>query len=254
MKLEYRKNYCGEFLCGYYRIHDLVDINDILYEAQVLSQGSHGYKFIMTLDDIGQASYTSMHSKMSNELDGGEWLTSENIDPSWMDGDFLRDDLGFDKKFLIRKLGFKHGLSNVKLEDIFKKSLFLDQESRDDVIEVNKNPLTVIDKEVYLLKVPVEYSYEAILSFPNGYFSCDLSPFENYRLAEHLEKEYGFHLFGIGASYISFIKGPRFEPKKVDMILEFLAKIYLKNEDREFIDFMRLSILNRDILTLRYSE
>lgn len=214
MKLEYIKEYCGDFLCGYYRIHDLVDINDLLDEVQVLSQGSRGCKFIMTLDDIGQASYTSMHSKMSNELDGGEWLTNEDIDPSWMDGDFLRDDLSFDNQFLIRKLGFKHGLSKVKLEDIFNKKLFLDKESREEFIESNKNPLAVVDKEAYLLKVPVEYSYEAIYGFPNGYFSCDFSPFENYRLSEYLEKEYDFHLFGIGASYISFIKGQNFPPKR----------------------------------------
>ncbi|WP_166115155.1 hypothetical protein [Pseudoalteromonas sp. Z9A5] len=254
MKFEYKKEYCDDFLCGYYRIHDLDDINKLLDEVQVLSQENQGYRFIMTLDDMGQASYTSMHSKMSNDLDDGTWLSTENIDPSWMDGSFLRDDLSFDQQFLIRKLGFKHGLSKVQLEDVFEKNLFLGHESKKEIIESNKNPLAIIDKEVYLLKVPVKYSYEAIFSFPNGYFSCDLSPFENYRLAEHLEKEYGFHLFGIGASYISFSKGPDFDAQKIEMLLEFLAKIYLKNEDKEFIDFMRLSILNRDILTLRYSE
>lgn len=254
MKLEYRNEYCEDFLCGYYRIHDLSDINELLEQVKVLSQENQGYKFIITLDDIGQASYTSMHSKMSNELDGGEWLETENIDPSWMDEGFLRDDLNFDQQFFIRKLGFKHGLSTVQFDDIFEKVLFLDQESKEEVIESNKNLLALVDQEVYLLKVPVEYSYEAIYSFPNGYFSCDLSPFENFRLAEHLEKEYGFHLFGIGASYISFIKGPDFDAQKIEMILDLLAKIYLDNEDQEFINFMRLSILNRDVLTLRYSE
>lgn len=254
MKLEYRKEYCEDFLCEYYRIHELADVNELLDEIEILSQENKGYRFIITLDDIGQASYTSMHSKMSNELDDGKWLSKENIDPSWMDGSFLRDDLNFDQQFLIRRLGFKHGLSAVKFEDVFKKLLFLNEESRKEVIESNKNPLSIIDKEVYLLKVPVEFSYEAIYSFPNGYFSCDLSPFENYRLAEHLEKEYGFELFGIGASYISFTKGPDFDAQKIDMFLELLSKIYLDNEDKEFIDFMRLSILNRGVLTLRYSE
>ena len=254
MKLEYRNEYCEDFLCEYYRIHDLTDINELLDEIQVLSQKNQGYRFIMTLDDIGQASYTSMHSKMSNGLDGGQWLAKENIDPSWMDGNFLRDDLNFEQKFLIRRLGFKYGLSTVQFADIFKKILFLDDDSKEEIIESNQNPLAIVDEEVYLLKVPVENSYEAIYSFPNGYFKCDLSPFENYRLAEHLEKEYGFRLFGMGASYISFIKGPDFDVKKIDSILELLSKIYLENEDEEFIDFMRLSITNRDVLTLRYSE
>lgn len=254
MNLEYRNEYCEDFLCEYYRIHDLTDINDLLDEIKSLSQESSDYRFIMTLDDIGQASYTSMHSKMSNGLYGGKWLDNENIDPSWMDGNFLRDDLNFEQNFLIRRLGFKHGLSSVQFEDIFEKILFLDDDSREEIIESNKDPLAIVDKEIYLLKVPVENSYEAIYSFPNGYFKCDLSPFENYRLAEHLEKEYGFFLFGLGASYISFIKGPNFDANNIDRILALLSKMYLEDEDKEFVDFMRNSILNRDVLTLRYSE
>ena len=111
-----------------------------------------------------------------------------------------------------------------------------------------------MDKEAYLLKVPVNYSYESIYAFPNGYFSCDLSPFENFHLAKHLEENYGYHLFGIGASHISFIRASKLTDKKNHNLLAFLMKIYSNDGDVELSDFFKETILNQEVLTLRYSE
>ena len=85
MKIEYRKEYCDDFLCEYFRIHELVNIQDLIDEVKKLEIESNKFKYIITLDDIGQASYTSMHSIMSNDLDGGDCLSTENIDSSWLD-------------------------------------------------------------------------------------------------------------------------------------------------------------------------
>jgi len=136
----------------------------------------------------------------------------------------------------------------------FDKKIYLDQETRTEIINANENLLSLMDKEAYLLKVPVEFNYEAIFSFPNGYFSCDLSPFENYHLAKHLEENYDYRLFGIGASYISFIKGSKFTLQKVDGLLELLKKLYIKDNDNELVEFMKDTIINQEYLTLRYSE
>ena len=254
MKIEFRKEYCDDFLCEYFRIHELVNIQDLIDEVKKLEIESNKFKYIITLDDIGQASYTSMHSKMSNELDGGDWFSTENIDSSWLDEGYPREDLNFDQRFTIRQMGFKHGLSNTKYEDIFNKNIYLDQESRTEIIDANQNLLSLMDKEAYLLKIPVEFNYEAIFSFPNGYFSCDLSPFENYHLAKHLEENYDYRLFGIGASYISFIKGSRFTLQTVDSLLELLKKLYIKDNDNKLVEFLKDTIINQEYLTLRYSE
>ncbi|MDH5325474.1 MAG: hypothetical protein OEZ58_14155 [Gammaproteobacteria bacterium] len=254
MKLEYRKPYCEDFLCEYFRIHELSNIDELISEVKKRTEESPDYKYLVTLDDIGQASYTSMHSKMYNALDGGDWIAKEKIDGSWMDGDYLRDDLGFEQKFLIRRFGFKHGLEGVGFDDIYEKLLYLDGESREELIEANQNLVTLMDKEAYLLKVPVRYSYESIYAFPNGYFSCDLSPFENYHLAKHLEVNYDYHLFGIGASYIAFRKGVGFKKEDLSGLIDLLSKIYVKDKDEELIEFLQETIMNKQILTLRYSE
>lgn len=254
MKLEYRKECCDDFLCDYYRIHELINVQDLVNEISKLEKDDSRFKFIITLDDIGQACYTSMHSIMSNDLDGGEWLVKEDLDESWFDGDFLRDDLTLKQKITIRKLGLHHGLSEVKFEDIYEKLLYLDEDTRVEMMEANRNLLSIIDKDVYLLKVPVENRYEALYAFPNGYFSCDLSPFENYLLAKHLEENYGYHFFGIGASYISFIKGPELSDERVNALLDLLHKLYVDKSDPELMSSLKETILNKQILTLRYSE
>lgn len=254
MKLEYKKVFSDEsFLCEYYRVHDLTDIDEFLKEIAVLIETHQDHQFIMTLDDVGQASYTSGHTISSNELECEECVLPQDIDPSCID-DFLRRNRDFEQEFSTRRSTFQNGVACVEFEEVFEKDLSLTGETKEDFIEANANPLSMIDDEVYLLKVPVDKSYEAIYAFPNGYFTCDLSPFENYRLAEHLETEYGFHLFGIGASYLSFIKGAEFTPEKVDSLLELLAKIYLKEEDKKFMNAMKRSVLERRILVLRYTE
>jgi len=254
MDFEPGKKYSAGFLCEYLRIHDLSDINELLASVKKLTVEHKQSKFIITLDNIAQATYTSMHSIARNSLDEGDWIAKENIDDSLMDGDYFRDDLNFEQNFAIRRMGFKHGLLDIKFEDIFDKNLSLNHDSKIEMVEANKNLLSLMDKEVYLLKVPVTNSYEAILAFPNGYFSSDLSPFENYLFAKKLEEHYGFYLFGIGASYLSFNKGIDFCESKIPSLVDLLIKIYSDKDDELFAEFLRESILKQDILTLRYSE
>ena len=254
MKIEYRKPYCGDFLSEYYRVHDLKNIEELYSEINKRKLESPGFQFLITLDDIGQASYTSMHSKMSNGLDGGGWLKKENIDSSWYEEGYLKEDLNFDKSFYIRKLGFKHGLEKSKFEDIFEKILYLDEDSRQETIAANNNILTLIDTEMYMLKIPVQYSYESIYAFPNGYFSVDLSPFENYQLAKHMEESYGYQLFGIGSSYLAFRKNKLLSESSIDALLVLLSKLYIEESDDELINFFRDQIMNSELLVLRYSE
>lgn len=254
MKIEYRRPYCDDFLSEYYRIHDLKNIEMLLSYVKLKERQNPASKFMMTLDDFGQASYTSMHTKMSNDLDDGEWLSAEDIDQSWFEDGFLKEELSFEQKFKIRRLGFKHGLEKSRYEDVFNKLLYLDEESRQELIDANQNILSLIDKESYLLKVPVKHCYEVIYAFPNGYFSCDLSPFENYYLAKHLEENFGLYLFGIGASYLAFRKGQGFYRENVNDLLDLLSRIYIKEKDNLLLEFFSKHVLENEIIILRYSE
>ncbi|TXI96574.1 MAG: hypothetical protein E6Q34_00920 [Burkholderiaceae bacterium] len=251
---DYPSEFCHDFLCRSYRIHELNSIWDLVAEIERREKENGRCKFIITLDDFGQAAYTSMHSRLSSDLDDGEWLSNEKIDETWLDGGYPREDLNFEQKFTLRRLGFKHGLAKVKFDDVFEKCLYLHEGSRDEIVDANKDMLSVVDKEAYLLEVPVEYSYETIYAFPNGYFTCDLSPFENYHLAKHLEEIYDYRLIGIGASYLAFIKGARFSEKSVDNLLALLMKLYAKNDDPELFDFFREVLLSQRVLMLRYTE
>lgn len=254
MKIEYRKPYCDDFLAEYYRIHDLSDFDELFSEVKNLESTNPEFRYLITLDDFGQASYTSMHSKMFNSLDNGEWLSEESIDESWFEDEYLREDLSFEQRFYIRRLGFKHGLASTKFEDIFDKLIYLDEDSRKETIEGNQDPISLVDKEIYLLKVQVEFCYQSIYAFPNGYFSSDLSPFENYHLAKYLEENYGYGLFGIGASYLLFKKQRKLNDSSVEQLVDFLAKLYIEDEDVNLLEFFKEQILTKEHLLIRYSE
>jgi hypothetical protein len=74
-----------------------------------------------------------------------------------------------------------------------------------DFFELNADPSRVLDRDETLVQVvPVQFAFETLAAFPNGYFSDDLSPMDLWCLAQHLEGEYGIELFGIGASYAAF--------------------------------------------------
>lgn len=229
-----------EFLCEYFTVHNLSNIQDLIDTLENLIVKSQGFRFLITLDDINQSTYTSMHSVINYDLDGEDWIDNEN--------------LNIENKFIIRKLGFKHNLKEVEFEDIFNKILFLNEDSKKEFMNANKNLLSIIDKKVYLLKIPVEQSYESIFAFPNGYFDCDLSPFENYYLSKYMSEKYDYHLIGMGASYISFLKGIKFKNDKIDELVKFLMKLYVEENDEELSIFLKQTIFNQKILTLKYSE
>ena len=87
--------------------------------------------------------------------------------------------------------------------------------------------------------------------FPNGYFSSDLSPFENYALAKHFYEKYGFELMGIGASLLGFIRhGSLDQQQKIELCSD-LAKLY--NSDKNISDKL-INILNNNFLFIKYTD
>ncbi|MFH3675840.1 hypothetical protein WAH59_21990, partial [Acinetobacter baumannii] len=60
----------------------------------------------------------------------------------------------------------------------------------------------------------------------NGYFTCDLNPFESFSLIEHLDQNYGLEYVGLGASLLFFIKTSKFDANKTPQLLNELSNFY----------------------------
>lgn len=215
-------------------------------------QNNPGKTVILTLDDLGQAEYTSAHATISHDLDDTEGYDLTGIDPvCFEDGEHI-GYLSTASEFFIRKENFMKQVADHDFSAVCKKELTLDEDEISLLKEINEAPLDYLDKQIILKIIPVEKSYEGICGFPNGYFTCDLNPFENYALAKHLSEKYGYELFGIGASLLGFIRNDELEEEQADALISDLSKLYHSEEDA-FDDLLEI-IRENKCLFLKYVE
>jgi len=242
-------------------------VDNIQSEAEMietylrLNSNSQSSRFIYTLDDLGQACYTSMHSIDEFGLDVSDGYDLAGLEASCFDEKTntfcLKDEDGYDKcyltnldEFFIREGNFTKGIAKVSMKDIKKKNIILD---RDNFKFYNQDITNILDEEVYLLEVPVKNFYKAIIAFPNGYFNDDLTPFENYFLSQMLEEKFGYTLFGIGASTLAFYRTEPINEVLIQKLAKKLSKIYRADEGSYYSVFE--DILNtRKLLVLKYVD
>jgi len=242
--------------------------NEILFESFIIENLNsfdellkvyHNYKrnnsentIIFTLDDLGQAEYTSSHSIMSNDLDRTEGYDLSRIDKAcFEDGEHI-GYLSTPSEFFIRKQNFLKQIKDIDFESVCEKELTIDEDEISILEKINQSPFEYLDQQLILKIVPVEKPYEGICGFPNGYFSSDLNPFENYALAKHLFEKYNFELFGIGASLLGFISNENLEENKLKELILDLSKLYNTSEIA-FEKFVEI-IKNNNYLFLKYIE
>ena len=248
------------FLANCYLVQNIEDEDTFINTWIQKNLENSTFKYLYTLDDFGQASYTSMHTIESYNLDNSDGYNLNGLEDAVLDDKthklFLKtvyeDGDSGEKLFLnnldeffIRKENFLQHTVDITLQNIIEKQPIF---NADEFFSENSDITAILDNEVYLLEVPVEKYYETIIAFPNGYFTDDLTPFENYFLAKILEEEFGYLLFGIGASSIAFYKKDKVDSSKLAKIF---CKIYRCKDDKEYTIFKTI-IENKKLLVLKY--
>jgi hypothetical protein len=192
-------------LCDGYRLMGVTSLQELRSFIRDAATRHPDCRLLTTLDDLGQASYTSGHSIMANELDnvGGHDLSA--LDPSCFERGEHLGHLTTKAEFPIRLANLRRASDRSIFKDL-KGKLHWGHDGRGlDFFELNADPSLVLDhSEILVQVVPVKSAFEALAAFPNGYFSDDLSPMDLWCLARHLEETYAIELFGIGASYAAF--------------------------------------------------
>lgn len=243
-----------EVLCDEYRGTEIKSLNDILDKLAEFESKYPNHVALTTLDDLGQADYTSMHATIAHDLDDIEGHDLSTVDSTaFEDGEHI-GYLSSKSEFFIRKSNFIAKVKSVTFSNVCSEGLTLDNKELSVIEKIHANPIDYIDREVAIKIVPVEYSALAICAFPNGYFACDLSPFDNYALAKHLEKNYGYKLFGIGASLVGF---QRKEPLNATQALQLskdIAKLYNRDNDIAVVNSFSKLTQEFSYLFLKYVE
>lgn len=242
----------NEILFDSFIIENLNSFNELLEVYHNYKRNNSEKTIILTLDDLGQAEYTSSHSIMSNDLDETEGYDLSGIDKAcFEDGEHI-GYLSTPSEFFIRKQNFLKQTEDIDFVSVCERELTIDEDEISILEKINQSPFEYLDQQLILKIVPVEKPYEGICGFPNGYFSSDLNPFENYALAKHLFEEYNFELFGIGASLLGFIRNENLEENKLKELILDLSKLYNTSETvfEKFVEIIK----NNKYLFLKYIE
>ncbi len=215
-------------LCESYMFSAYKSFDEIIKTYNDLKKENPKKQVLFTLDDLNQAEYTSSHATMSYDLDETDGYDLSGVDSSaFEDGEHV-GYLSTKSEFFIRKANFEKQVVNIDFSNVCKKGLILDEEEAIIQQKKNENPLYLFDEQIIIKIVPVNVSYKAIYGFPNGYFSSDLNPFENYALAKHLYEKYNYEFFGIGASFLGFFRKELLNEKEIKKLTIDLNKLYNK--------------------------
>nr|WP_086941163.1 hypothetical protein [Thaumasiovibrio occultus] len=202
--------------CDKFMLSEFGSFNALI-ETWAAYQAEHPDKSIfITLDEIDQAHYTSGHA-----TDGYDLYQDSDDD----------EDMPVANKFIRRAALFQKLAHEAIFDDQGVGALKLYEEDVERLLQTNLDPMSAIDDHVMMMLVPTPNSPLALSVFPNGYFNGDLSPFENYALAKHLNQKYGYRLLGIGASLIGFIRNDPLSELDAQALGRDIAVLYHLSEE-----------------------
>jgi hypothetical protein len=110
-----------------------------------------------------------------------------------------------------------------------KKLSFCD-EQKATLLQINAEPEKILDDVIQVKLVNTQTETQKFAACLNGYFTCDLSPFEFFSLIQHLDQNYGLEYVGLGASLLFFIKTPKFDANKTTQLFNELSNFYQFNQ------------------------
>lgn len=208
-------------------------------------------RVLASLDDRGQAEYTSGHAIEDSDLDSTEGHDLSGLGPAAFEDGAHRGYLSTPEEFPIR-------LANLRARPVELDALrgTLDWEGEEDILAANREPDAAlrIESELVLFQfVPVARAADALAAFPNGYFSCDLDPFASHALARHLEAEHGLGLFGVGASYLGFRSAAPLDAGAAARLAGDVVGFYA-GAPAGAVEALAALLTGRDWVLLRYTE
>jgi len=239
VKAQDAKAFC-EILCDCYELKGNFTIDDIAAFVRDKRAQHPNHKLLGILDDFDQACYTSAHA-CSNHL------REDEIEDLW-DEDTDTSKLTFE----IREKQFKK-LLNEDTSEAPPKTLFW-FEDQVEFSNIKTSPWTFRETFSYVHIVPVKSASQTLMEFPNGYFTSDYSPFQNFRLAEYLENNFSFELFGIGASYLGFERHDVLQDSELESLVNFLESLYINADASVIRDHLYKKLEGQRTFYFRYTD
>ncbi|CAH0533346.1 hypothetical protein VST7929_01212 [Vibrio stylophorae] len=220
-------------------------------------------QILFSLDDYPQACYTSMHSISANNLDDNTDCDTSAFAQDMDQGDYCGDDEEH-FQFMMIKQNLARLVQATPVESLYVErwDFFGEYGSHEqDYLAFYQHPSRIMDiEEAHLFVVPVEENHLSLAAFPNGYWTDNLSPQQNARLAQLLKTQFGLHLFAIGAMFIGFIKTRNLSTTEQDALYQLCVTMYSKlNPSSEtympaLVPVFKQVIAEQPVLLLSFSD
>lgn len=217
--VDYRKEYefrpVDSFSCR--RLSGAPTLAQVLEVLEHLRAAEPEQRFLCTLDDLNQCCYTSGHAGDDDRLT----VDSRDVD--------------FDDPQSV------HAYESARLAHVVKQlqdsparldwtavhgALAIDADDIQALAEMNRDPQRVLDDIVYVQRLPVANDGLMIAGLVNGYFSADLDVFQNHAVIRHLQDRHGYRFFGIGASWLGFLRAEPLRADEAGQLVQDLADLY----------------------------
>lgn len=236
-------NDAHELIC-YATINEIDLWEDVVNLYSEIKQNNFPKKVLLLLEDIGQCQYTSMHASMGDGLyfDTSE-LVEDDSEASWDNTRPL--ELQYHIEQLLKPENY------IDFNNLPKKLKYSDEDQA-TLLQINAEPEEILDEVIQVKLVNSETETQKFAACLNGYFSCDLNPFESFSLIQHLDQNYDLEYVGLGASLLFFIKTPKFDANKTPQLLNDLSNFYQFNQSTHIQLEQHLS--NHEYLILPYVE
>ena len=223
---------------------------DVFNEKAALHPDAH---LLATLDDFDQASYTSGHATDKHKLDDTDGYDLSSVDPAvFTDGEHS-GYLTTKSEFFIRRGNLMKKAAATTFADARGKLNWGLDDYDLDFFSLNTRPDEVIDGEIYIQIAPVARACETICAFPNGYFHGDLTPMEVFAVAQRFEERYRYALFGVGASYLGFLRRDDLPQAAARDFAEDILSLHSERQPPDVAARVALVLGNSDFVLFNYT-
>jgi hypothetical protein len=244
-------------LCDGVVAKGVADFASVLRLHADLAIAHPGCRVLVSLDQLGQACYTSGHACDHHELDSVEGHDLSALPPEcFEDGDHI-GSFTTPAEFPLRLRNLWRLAAAVSLDDVRHHLPWETPGDANSLLHINGAPDAALalgrKDELIAQFVPVERAADALAALPNGYFTPDLNPMQNHVLALHLENHFGLALFGVGASLLGFRRdAPLSEDEGAELAAQ-LSGLYAETPPAAVPALAQL-LTGRHWLLLRYTE
>lgn len=201
-----------------------------------------GHRLLFSMYDVRQMLYTSMHATQRYDLDTDAMI--DEGEPYHVCPTKLRE-------------AFLDFVKEASFDSACERLDEIEDEELDRLVQYTKDPDQIVDERSAIYAFPAMPDDPwalALYGLPNGYFSSDLDPAENYAVALRFEQRYQYRLVGMGSCLLAFHRQGKLSAKQEGELLEDLLRLYGSPKSQSARDKLLDQIRSSEYLLFKYVE